>query len=65
MAKGKRSEGNREKISSVAQQLFHYKGYDNTTMQDTIDGLGGMTKGVISHYFKSKAEIMQCLMNSF
>ena len=65
MAKNKRSEGNRDKILRVARQLFHEKGYDNTTIQDIVDGLDGMTKGVIYHYFKSKADIAQCVMNTY
>ena len=65
MEKNERPEGTREKILSVAQQLFHEKGYDNTTVQDIIDGLGGMTKGVIYHHFKSKEEIMQSVMERY
>ena len=65
MLKSKRSKGQREKIISVAQKLFHEKGYDNTTIQDIVDGLGGMTKGVIYHYFSSKEEIMQSVMSRY
>jgi Transcriptional regulator len=65
MKRSKRSSENREKILSVAQQLFSEKGYDNTTIQDIIDQLGGMTKGAIYHYFSSKEEIMQCIMEDY
>jgi len=65
MKKKPRSSENKEKILSVAQKLFSEKGYDNTTIQDIIDQLGGMTKGAIYHYFDSKEEIMQCIMNEY
>ena len=65
MKRSKRSLENREKILSVAQQLFSEKGYDNTTIQDIINQLGGMTKGAIYHYFSSKEEIMQCIMEGY
>ena len=42
----------------VAQRLFREKGYENTTIQDSVDGLGGMTKGAVYHHFKSKEDIM-------
>ena len=65
MKKKPRSSENKEKILSVAQKLFSEKGYDNTTIQDIIDQLGGMTKGAIYHYFDSKEEIMQCIMSEY
>lgn len=37
------------------------KGYDNTTIQDIVNELGGLTKGAIYHHFKSKEEIMDAL----
>ena len=50
-----------EKILEVSQRLFLEKGYDNTTIQDIVDELGGLTKGAIYHHFKSKEEIMDAL----
>lgn len=50
-------------ILDVAQNLFIQKGYDNTTIQDIIDNLGGMTKGAVYHHFKSKASILEAVTN--
>lgn len=46
-----------KKILDASEELFLGKGYDNTTLQDIIDQLGGLTKGVIYYHFKSKKEI--------
>lgn len=62
LARNKYPEETREKILDVARQLFYEKGYDNTTVQDIIDGLGGLTKGVIYHHFKSKQDIWESVI---
>ena len=61
MARNKYPEVTVEKILDAAQRLFLEKGYDNTTIQDIVDELGGLTKGAIYHHFKSKEEIMDAL----
>ena len=61
MARNKYPEVTVEKILEVSQRLFLEKGYDNTTIQDIVDELGGLTKGAIYHHFKSKDEIMDAL----
>lgn len=61
MARNKYPEITVEKILETAQRLFLEKGYDNTTIQDIVDGLGGLTKGAIYHHFKSKEEIIVAL----
>lgn len=63
MARGRDPEATRRKILTVAKSLFLEKGYDNTSVQDIIDGLGGMTKGVIYHHFKSKFDILQTIVH--
>lgn len=40
---------------------FFWKGYDNTTIQDIVNELEGLSKGAIYHHFKSKEEIMDAL----
>lgn len=50
-----------EKILNVAQRLFLEKGYDNTTIQDIVDHLDGLSKGAVYHHFKSKKEIMDAV----
>ena len=59
MARNKYPEVTVEKILTAAKRLFLEKGYDNTTIQDIVDELGGLTKGAVYHHFKSKEEIME------
>lgn len=54
MARNKYPEVTVEKILEVAERIFWEKGYDDTTIQNIIDGLGGLTKGAVYHHFKSK-----------
>ena len=61
MARNKYPEVTVEKILEVSERLFLEKGYDNTTIQDIVDELGGLTKGAIYHHFKSKEDIMDAL----
>lgn len=61
MARNKYPEVTAEKILDTAQQLFLEKGYDNTTIQDIVDHLGGLSKGAVYHHFKSKEEIIDAV----
>lgn len=61
MARNKYPEITVEKILEVSQRLFLEKGYDNTTIQDIVNELGGLTKGAVYHHFRSKEEIMDAL----
>ena len=61
MARNKYPEVTVEKILEVSQRLFLEKGYDNTTIKDIVNELGGVTKGAIYHHFKSKEEIIDAL----
>ena len=63
MARNRNPEETRRKILEVSKDLFLEKGFDNTSIQDIIDGLGGLTKGVIYHHFKSKDEILQSILS--
>ena len=62
MARNRNSHETRKKILEVSKDLFLEKGFDNTSIQDIINGLGGMTKGVIYHHFESKYEILQSII---
>ena len=62
MARNRNSHETRKKILEVSKELFLEKGFDNTSIQDIIDGLGGLTKGVIYHHFESKQEILQSII---
>lgn len=61
VARNKYPEVTVEKILDTAQRLFLEKGYDNTTIQDIVDHLGGLSKGAVYHHFKSKEEIMDAV----
>lgn len=63
MARNRNSHETRKKILEVSKNLFLEKGFDNTSIQDIIDGLGGLTKGVIYHHFESKDEILQSILS--
>ena len=63
MARNRDSHETRKKILEVSKDLFLEKGFDNTSIQDIIDGLGGLTKGVIYHHFGSKDEILQSILS--
>ena len=65
MARNKYPEITVDKILEVAQRLFLEKGYENTTIQDIVDDLGGLTKGAIYHHFKSKEDIICALSDKF
>ena len=52
MARNKYPELTVEKILDVAQKLFLEQGYEQTTIQDIVNNLGGMTKGAVYHHFK-------------
>lgn len=58
MARNKYPELTVEKILEVARRLFFERGYEQTTIQDIVDNLGGLTKGAIYHHFKSKEDIL-------
>ena len=58
MARNKHPEETVNRILDVALALFFEKGYDDTSIQDIIDGLGGLTKGAVYHHFKSKEDIL-------
>ena len=63
MARNRNSHETRNKILEVSKDLFLEKGFDNTSIQDIIDGLGGLTKGVIYHHFESKYEILKSIIS--
>ena len=58
MSRNKYPEETVERILDTAQRLFLEKGYEQTTIQDITDNLGGLTKGAIYHHFKSKEVII-------
>ncbi|GAB4563657.1 MAG: TetR/AcrR family transcriptional regulator [Anaerolineae bacterium] len=51
----------RQEILQTAQRLFYTKGYDQTSIQDIIDAVG-IAKGTFYHYFGSKSELLNELV---
>ena len=61
MARNKYPEETVKLILDNALKLFIEKGYDNTSIQDIINNLGGLSKGAIYHHFKSKDDIFEAV----
>ncbi|MHC1748597.1 MAG: TetR/AcrR family transcriptional regulator [Cellulosilyticaceae bacterium] len=61
MARNKYPEETVKLILDEALNLFTEKGYENTSIQDIINNLGGLSKGAIYHHFKSKEEIFEAV----
>lgn len=59
----KKPEERKSEIIATACQLFLSKGYDKTTMQEVMRHLG-IAKGTIYHYFASKEELLEAVINS-
>lgn len=57
MARRKDPEGTINRILDVAEQLFMEQGFEQTSIQQILDHLDGLSKGAIYHHFKSKEEI--------
>lgn len=63
MARNKYPEETVNLILDVSTKLFIEKGYDETSIQDIIDHLGGLSKGAIYHHFKSKESILLAIFD--
>lgn len=61
MPRNKYPEETVQKILDAALQLFLEKGYEQTTILDIVDNMGGMTRGAFYHHFKSKEEVLDAL----
>lgn len=61
MPRNKYPEETVQKILDVSLKLFMEKGYENTTVLDIVDHLGGLTRGAFYHHFKSKEEVIDAL----
>ncbi|MDR1089152.1 MAG: TetR/AcrR family transcriptional regulator [Coriobacteriales bacterium] len=51
-------------IIDVSARLFAEKGYEQTTIQDIVAGLG-MSKGAIFHHFSSKEDIVEAVIGRY
>ena len=63
MSRNKHPEETIQRILDVSSQLFMERGYEQTSIQDIIDRLGGLSKGAIYHHFKSKEDILVTILD--
>lgn len=61
MPRNKYPEETVRKILDAALTLFLEKGYEQTTILDIVENMGGMTRGAFYHHFKSKEEVLDAL----
>lgn len=61
MPRNKYPEETVQKILDVSLKLFLEKGYEETTILDIVNNLGGLTRGAFYHHFKSKEEVLDAL----
>ncbi len=57
----KKPEDRRREIVETARRLFETKGFEHASMQDVMESLG-IAKGTIYHYFKSKQELLEAVI---
>ena len=63
MPRNKYPEETVQKILDVSLKLFTEKGYEQTTILDIVDNLGGLTRGAFYHHFKSKEDVLHTLLD--
>ncbi|MCL2827327.1 MAG: TetR/AcrR family transcriptional regulator [Oscillospiraceae bacterium] len=63
MPRNKYPEETVQKILKASMDLFLKKGYEQTTILDIVNGMGGMTRGAFYHHFKSKEEVFDALLD--
>ena len=61
MPRSKHPEETVQKILDVSLKLFMEKGFEQTTILDIVNNLGGLTRGAFYHHFKSKEEVITAL----
>ncbi|MCL2564101.1 MAG: TetR/AcrR family transcriptional regulator [Oscillospiraceae bacterium] len=58
MPRNKYPEETVQKILDASLKLFMEKGFEQTTILDIVDNLGGLTRGAFYHHFKSKEDVL-------
>lgn len=58
----KKPEERRRELVAAAEELFRQKQYENTTMKDIMDKVG-ISKGAIYHYFTSKEDLLEAVID--
>lgn len=64
MRTAKHFDAKRNDILNIAGQLFMTKGYEETSTRDILKACD-IAKGTLYHYFKSKEEILDALVEQF
>ena len=64
MPRNKYPEETIKKILDVSLTLFLKKGFEQTTVLDIVDNLGGLTRGAFYHHFKSKEEVLEAIFTT-
>lgn len=64
MGRQRKSDHTVQQILETSQRLFLEKGYEQTTVQDIVDNLDGLSRGAIYHHFKSKEEIVDAVIRN-
>jgi len=64
LPRNKYPEETLRRILDVSLKLFLEKGYEQTTILEIVDNLGGLTRGAFYHHFKSKEEVLEAIFNS-
>jgi len=65
MPRNKYPEETVQKILDTSTELFQNKGFEQTTILDIVDNLGGLTRGAFYHHFKSKEEVLDAIINQW
>lgn len=60
---GSKGDTNRQRIVEAADQLFHTRGYNQTSFRDIAD-ITGIPRGNFYYYFKTKDDILGAVIDS-
>src|SRR5215831_12769471 len=67
LKRAKKTDGNgqftRNRVYEVAAEVFHRKGYDNTSMSD-VASAAGLTKAGLYHHVSSKESLLYTVLDS-
>lgn len=65
MPRNKYPEETVDKILDTSLKLFLEKGYEQTTILDIVDNLGGLTRGAFYHHFKTKDDVLMAIFDKY
>ena len=57
-----KSTAPRDKLYEIAAEVFHRKGYDNTSMSDIAEAVG-LTKAGLYHHVTSKESLLSTILD--